>query len=296
MGTRIARMRAGVRVAGVLLVLSAATTGVRASAADDPVTSAPAASAGSAPTTSTTPPTPAAAAATTAPDPSDPVRASDWLPGSPAAADSAAADSIAAASAAPDTASAARNPIASGPGGSLSGTSRPAGSPDLARTTERPPIGVRGPSGPARGARSTDRSLRLPPNTATGVSLGYPAYPGLFIVAPADGPFAVRSGITGFPTIGLLWTPGVEYRFGQESGTLSQNGIYVFGNAFLGRSYLDSDEREYSGAEAGLGYRWLIDDRRGVRWIAAVETGGYWRGDPVVPRHLCLRFVWNLIE
>jgi hypothetical protein len=147
------------------------------------------------------------------------------------------------------------------------------------------------------GARSAaDRFLRLPPNTATGVSIGYPAYPGLFITAPADGPLAFRSGLTGFPTIGLLWTPGLEYRFGQESGTLSQNGVYAFSNAFLGRTYLDGDQHEYTGAEVGLGYRWFVDDRRGVRWIAAVEAGGYWRGDPVKPRRPCLRFLWTLVE
>jgi hypothetical protein len=163
-------------------------------------------------------------------------------------------------------------------------------------TTTVHPSSAGSSAGSPRRSSAADRFLRLPPNTATGVSIGYPAYPGLFIVAPADGPFAFRSGLTGFPTIGLLWTPGLEYRFGQERGTISQNGVYVFGNAFLGRSYLDSDEHEYTGAEAGLGFRWLIDDRRGVRWIAGVETGGYWRGDPVKPRRICLRFLWTLVE
>jgi hypothetical protein len=146
-----------------------------------------------------------------------------------------------------------------------------------------------------RSSTAADRRLRLPPNTATGVSIGYPAYPGLFVVAPADGSLAFRSGLTGFPTIGLLWTPGLEYRFGQEPGTLSQNSVYAFGNAFLGRTYLEG-EREYTGVETGLGYRWFIDDRRGVRWVAAVEAGGYWRGDPVKPRRPCLRFLWTLVE
>ncbi len=157
--------------------------------------------------------------------------------------------------------------------------------------------GVATPSfaGPPLSPTTADRFLRLPPNTATGISVGYPAYPGLFVVAPADGPLAFRSGFTGFPTIGLLWTPGLEYRFGQEPSTLSQNGVYAFGNAFLGRTYLEHD-RGYAGAEAGLGFRWFIDDRRGVRWIAALEAGGYWRGDPVRPRHPCLRFLWTLVE
>ena len=233
--------------------------------------------------------------------------ASDWLPGSPAAADSAAAGTAAADSAraaAGRTGSTAGDSLLPGAVNSIDGeqpTGGPSGSnaahpgrtapiqPSLPGSVTRSPAGLVGSS------TAADRRLRLPPNTATGISIGYPAYPGLFVVAPADGSLAFRSGLTGFPTIGLLWTPGLEYRFGQERGTLSQNSIYAFGNAFLGRTYLEG-EREYTGVEAGFGYRWFIDDRRGVRWIAAVEAGGYWRGDPVKPRRPCLRFIWTLVE
>lgn len=225
----------------------------------------------------------------------------DWLPGSPAAADSAAADSLG-----PGAAG-----VHAGAAGAAPGDSARTASPPGRTTTARPIVpgyadgptdsshsnsGAR-PSAEVPGTLSVaDHSLRLPPNTATGFSIGYPSYPSLFIVTPADGPLAFRSGLIAFPTIGLLWTPGLEYRFGQEPGTLSQNSVYAFGNAFLGRTYLDGDEHEYTGAEAGIGYRWLIDDRRGVRWIAAVEGGGYWHGDPLKPRRPCLRFLWTLVE
>jgi hypothetical protein len=235
------------------------------------------------------------------------VGASDWLPGSPAAADSAAADSAAVDSA--RAASARPGAITGGslgPGAVISIDGRQsAGGPSGVNATPPGQTAPIPPSLPGSVDRSSaslvgsptaaDRRLRLPPNTATGVSIGYPAYPGLFVVAPADGSLAFRSGLTGFPTIGLLWTPGLEYRFGQERGTLSQNSVYAFGNAFLGRTYLEG-EQEYTGMEAGLGYRWFIDDRRGVRWIAAVEAGGYWRGDPVKPRRPCVRFLWTLVE
>lgn len=105
----------------------------------------------------------------------------------------------------------------------------------------------------------------------------------------------MRFGLTGFPTVGVLFTPGVEYRFGQEPGTIAASGVYAFGNAYLGRSYL-GDERDYAGAEVGLGYRWLIDDRRGMRWIGAIEGGGYWRHDPAQLRRPSLRFLWTLVE
>lgn len=223
-------------------------------------------------------PPPTGAAGVT-PGPSGVVGTSDWLPGSPAAADSAAADSAATRSAPIDA-----GPEDAAPRDSLPGGPAPAG------------LGPAGETAGGSASPAADSSLRLPANIATGVSVGYPAWPGLFILAPADGSFGFRSGLTGFPTIGLLWTPGMEYRFGQESGTLSRDGVYTFGNAFLGRSYWDGDETEYIGAEAGLGYRWFIDDRRGVRWIAAAEAGGYWRGDPLDLQRVCVRFIWTLVE
>ncbi len=273
MGKRVAWTRAGVRFSGILLISLGA--GPTALAQVSPDASSP-------PPVGSVPATPKISGV---------AGASDWLPGSPAAADSAAADSVAAVSTATESEK---------PAGGASGinTSHPGQTttihPNLADTSAG--SSALTSAGSLGNSAATDHFLRLPPNTATGVSIGYPAYPGLFVVAPADGPLAFRSGLTGFPTIGLLWTPGLEYRFGQEPGTLSQSGVYAFGNAFLGRSYLDGDGHEYSGAEAGLGFRWLINDRRGVRWIAAVESGGYWRGDPVQPRRLCLRFLWALVE
>jgi hypothetical protein len=220
------------------------------------------------------------------------VDASDWLDGSPAAADSAdaATDSLRrSGTSAGDTI----HPQGLTP---VPGSRLPEGAGDAGASHPDTSVAIRpDQAGSPAESPAADRALRLPPHTATGVSIGYPAYPGLFIVAPSDGRLAFRSGLTGFPTIGILLTPGLEYRFGQEAGTLSDNGVYAFGNAFLGRSYLNH-ERDYTGMEAGLGFRWPIDDRRGVRWIAAVEAGGYWRGERGRPRHPCLRFIWMLVE
>jgi hypothetical protein len=276
-GMKDSWVRTGARIFALLAIF----VGVGSSAlAQTGATNAPPAPSGSKPST---------------PASSGPARASDWLPGSPAAADSAAADTLQPKTLVPVPGG---NPV-SGASESIAPPSEPTGSQpgvadslaDSARASKARAQADLPPSPP-----TPDRFLRLPPNTGTGISIGYPSYPGLFIVAPADGPLAFRAGLTGFPTIGLLWTPGLEYRFGQERGTLSLDGVYAFGNAFLGRSYWDGDQHEYVGAEAGLGFRWLIDDRRGVRWIAAVEAGGYWRGDPVRPRRLSLRFIWTLVE
>lgn len=134
------------------------------------------------------------------------------------------------------------------------------------------------------------------PKTATGVYGGYPTWAGAMIVAPADGVAAFRTGITGLPEIGILWTPGFEFRFGQEPGTYAVDSAYAFGNLYLGRSYREQEDRDYTGLECGLGYRWIIDDRRGYRWIAALEGGGYWRSSSAWPLRPCLRFSWLLVE
>jgi len=114
-------------------------------------------------------------------------------------------------------------------------------------------------------------------------------------VAPADGRVAFRSGLTGLPNIGILWSPGIEVRLDEIPGTYAVEGTYVFSNLFLGRSYLNG-ERDYTGLETGVGYRWPMDDRRGKRWIAALEAGGYWRPESSWPFRPSIRFSWLLVD
>ena len=247
MGMLVAWTRAGVRLSCILLISLGAESTSLAQVSPDTASTRPLGSVPAKPKTSSV------------------AGASDWLPGSPAAADSAAADSIAGDTQRPAAVISTEGDKSAGSASGVS-TSLPGQTATIPSKSAGPTAGsaARASAGPSGGPYAADRFLRLPRNTATGISIGYPAYPGLFVIAPADGPLAFRSGLTGFPTIGLLWTPGLEYRFGQEPGTLSQNGVYAFGNAFLGRTYLEGD-KEYAGAEAGFGYRWFIDDRRGVR-------------------------------
>lgn len=134
------------------------------------------------------------------------------------------------------------------------------------------------------------------PKAATGVYFGYPSWVGAMIVAPADGVAAFRTGITALPEIGILWTPGVEVRFREVAGTYAVDGPYGYGNLFLGRSWMENRDRDYTGMECGLGYRWILADRRGYRWIAALEGGGYWRSSSAWPMRPSLRFSWLLVE
>jgi hypothetical protein len=100
-------------------------------------------------------------------------------------------------------------------------------------------------------------------------------------------------GITGFPKLGWLWTPGMELRFGQKRGRLSTDGVYHFSNLYIGQSTNGKDE-DLWGAESGFGYRWLLPDRRGVRWIAAVELGGRWTTESGFPDTPSLRAFWMI--
>jgi hypothetical protein len=131
---------------------------------------------------------------------------------------------------------------------------------------------------------------RLPP-TAIGLYGGYPSYGGLQIVAPVDGALGFRSGLTGFPNVGILWTPGVEVRFGQESGTYNHSGPYAFSNLRLGRSET-GHEHMYVGNETGAGFRFLFWDRRGYRWILAGEVGGAWEPGSLWPEHTAGKLMW----
>ncbi len=100
-------------------------------------------------------------------------------------------------------------------------------------------------------------------------------------------------GLTGFPNLGILWTPGIEVRPGQESGTLSTSGPYGFGNLFFG--YQKGAETEEKRAlESGLGYRWFLSDRRGKRWVLGFEAGGYWRSRHALPVRPTVRLIFML--
>lgn len=147
---------------------------------------------------------------------------------------------------------------------------------------------------PGASSSPADPPRRLS-KVASGVYGGYPSWGGAMIVAPADGPAAFRSGVTGLPNIGILWTPGFELRFDQPSGTFATDGGFFYGNLFLGRSYLN-ERRGYTAMETGLGYRWILSDRRGLRWIGAIEAGGYWRPESAWPYRPSLRAYWLLVE
>ena len=65
---------------------------------------------------------------------------------------------------------------------------------------------------------------------------------------------------------------------------LVQRGCFVF---------LAARRAEW-GIENGLGYRWIMPDRRGVRWIAAVEMGGRWSNESVWPIKPSVRAFWMI--
>jgi hypothetical protein len=138
-----------------------------------------------------------------------------------------------------------------------------------------------------------DEPPRWPAATGIGIYAGFPSVLGLEIVTPADGTLAFRAGLTAFPGVGVVWTPGLEYRFGQEPGTYSRDGGYGFTDLFFSRNYVGRD-RNRSGLEAGLGYRWVLPDIQGFRWIAAAEAGGQWDHPSVLPDRPSLRAYWVL--
>jgi len=138
-----------------------------------------------------------------------------------------------------------------------------------------------------------DRGGSVPPVAAFGVYGGYPSAVGFQTVVPTDAPLAFRMGITGFPKLGWLWTPGMEVHFGQKSGRLNTDGAYHFSNLYIGQSTNGKDE-DLWGAESGFGYRWLLPDRRGVRWVAAVELGGRWTTESGLPDTPSIRAFWMI--
>jgi hypothetical protein len=187
----------------------------------------------------------------------------------------------------PSSASPADRSSAAGAGGSdLSGIVRPGQpSPNGGGTLTHPQDAEPG---------LFSEVARLPRITAVGAYGGYPSVAGLQIAVPADGTLAFRSGLTGFPGIGYLFTPGVEIRFGQVPGTYSTNSGYTFANLFLGRENKAGQDKTHKGLEAGLGYRWILPDRRAVRWIGAIEAGAKWTPDSQWPDLPTIRAYWMI--
>jgi hypothetical protein len=152
--------------------------------------------------------------------------------------------------------------------------------------------GSRGPASAGEPGEVGEAHRRLP-LTAVGAYAGYPSYGGVQFSAPVDGILAFRSGLTGFPHLGILWTPGIEVRFGQEPGTYNHSGGYGFANMRVGRS-TTGDKHQYFGLESGLGFRWILWDRRGFRWIAACEAGGSWSPASMWPQTASGRIFWMM--
>lgn len=134
----------------------------------------------------------------------------------------------------------------------------------------------------------------LPPVTAFGVYAGISSIAGIQMTIPTDATLAFRTGLTGFPGAGWLWTPGLELRFAHEPGTFSTDGVYGFTNLYIGETTTDDSVDKHWGAETGAGYRWILPDRRGVRWIAAIELGGRWTPKSSAPKTPTIRAFWMI--
>lgn len=134
----------------------------------------------------------------------------------------------------------------------------------------------------------------VPKITSFGVYGGYSSTAGFQLAIPTDATFAFRMGLTGFPGIGWLWTPGVELRFGQTPGAYNTDGVYGFSNLYVGETVSDDPVTKHWGVETGAGYRWILPDRRSVRWIAAIEIGGRWSPDSSAPKTPAVRAFWMI--
>ncbi|MBK8232058.1 MAG: hypothetical protein IPK72_16120 [Candidatus Eisenbacteria bacterium] len=145
----------------------------------------------------------------------------------------------------------------------------------------------------ARAQENEAPPRRLPPAAAVGLYAGTPSATGLFVTGPVDGSIGLRFGFTGWPNVGILWTPGVEVRFAQEPGTLGTSSAFLFGNLFGGYQK-GAETEEKKGMEFGLGYRWFLSDVRGYRWIFSTEAGGLWKSQDAVPIRPSIRFAWLL--
>jgi hypothetical protein len=115
---------------------------------------------------------------------------------------------------------------------------------------------------------------------------------GFQFVIPTDATIAFRTGFTGLPGIGYLLTPGFEIRFDQTPGTYNIDSGYAFSNLYIGETVEDGPNTSHWGLESGIGYRWIRPDRRGVRWIGAVEFGGRWSTESVWPIKPSVRAFW----
>ena len=151
-----------------------------------------------------------------------------------------------------------------------------------------------GRNGEARPGLHWANGSGVPSVTAFGVYGGYSSTAGLQMTLPTDGTFAFRMGLTGFPGLGWLWTPGVELRFGQEPGVLNTDGVYGFSNLYIGETVHDDPVSKHWGVETGGGYRWILPDRRSVRWIAAIELGGRWTTESSAPKTPTVRAFWMI--
>lgn len=138
--------------------------------------------------------------------------------------------------------------------------------------------------------RRSDRPL--PPRSAIGLYLGYPSIAGLQVIAPIDGRFGLRNGFTGVPGYAGLWTPGFEVRFSETPGTYATGGFYTYGNLFFQRLLDDKRVERERGAEAGFGWRFALDDVRGIRWLLGVEAGGFWQAHSEWPLRPSVRLNW----
>lgn len=132
------------------------------------------------------------------------------------------------------------------------------------------------------------------PVSAFGVYGGFPSAVGFQFVIPTDATLAFRTGFTGLPGIGYLLTPGVELRFNQTPGTYNTDSAYGFSNLYIGETVKDGPNDSHWGLETGIGYRWILPDRRGVRWIAAVEFGGRWTTESTWPTKPSMRAFWMI--
>ncbi len=136
-------------------------------------------------------------------------------------------------------------------------------------------------------------SRRALGRTGVGVYGGFPSIAGLQFVAPVDGRVGFRTGITAAPAVGILWTPGIEVRFRETQGAYAEGGPLVFGNLFLGRTYVDEDKEE-RGLEAGVGYRIVMNDVRDLRWFLTAEVGGHWEKGSEWPLRPSARVMWMM--
>jgi hypothetical protein len=132
----------------------------------------------------------------------------------------------------------------------------------------------------------------LPGISSFGVYSGFPSTVGFQFAIPTDASVAFRTGFTGLPGIGYLLTPGIELRFGQTAGTYNVDSGYTFSNLYIGETVEDGPNSKHWGLESGIGYRWILPDRRGVRWVAAVEFGGRWTTESAFPTKPSVRAFW----